>query len=529
MTMMHVVSALARTSVRQLGPVVALLALLALLGCGNKTAKAPATSKPATQAGPKANSAPKANAKKATKIPKNQAKPKSKMPTKQETTILPDIRERHVTGLLATWVKAQNSGDFEAYSALYAERFYGTKRSGLRSRSFKRRAWLRDRKRMFGKQMRVEAKDPEVLTTAGSARLLFEQTWASGRYKDVGPKQLVIVRENGELKIAREEMLSSTVDNSGPKPKPLGPEQFGFVVHDGGVYLVLDSKPKREWADGKRLRLLQAGGYASVTSPAHTKKLPEGLKAWRGKKVVLYGPAGEVCRGQAVALSVMSRVHPHFGTVEYWRGDLKAKPDGATIAREAWRLGDSGRLLVARVMPLPGSDCRGASWGRSAELDAPVTTQRTTVDPVVAAVALRDFEKLKGFKLLQKAYVAEVQLPRALTWNKYKGAVPRVSMLANQDGTQRFVSVAVSAGDSCGDFLGELWAIWRVIGEGRATRLQLLTDDTAPGRMFVPRAAADVDGDGSYEFIGVDALQQPAGPILHESDSIEVPSLDCPC
>ncbi len=449
--------------------------------------------------------------------------------TKPAVRVLPNIGEAAVTHLLETWVKAQNEGDFETYAALYAEHFYGTKRSGNRARSFKRSAWLRDRKRMFGKRMSVEARDPEVLTTAGTAMVHFEQSWASGRYKDVGPKQLVIVRERGELRIAREEMLGSEVKRGGPKAAVIDSRDFGFVLHDDGPYMVLHTAPDKSWAKGKQLRLLQAGSYASVTSPAVVGKLPEALRSWRGRTVQLYGAKGRVCRGQVVGLHVMSRVRPHGATVSYWRGDEKSRPDGGSIAREAWRLGDTGRVLVGKVMPLQGNDCRGALWSRDAERDAPQLAVPVAVDPPIAARAVAALRKLRSYKTLQKAYVSEVPLPRALEWDRYKAAAPTVSFLANSDGTRRFVSVSVRAGDGCGDFYGELWAIWRIVGEGPKARLQLLTDDAVPGRVFIPRAAADVDGDGRMEFIGSDGLLQPTGPILRESLSVETPSLECPC
>jgi hypothetical protein len=40
----------------------------------------------------------------------------------------------------------------------------------------------------------------------------FTQTWASGKYKDVGTKELIILDEDGELRIFREEMLESVKD-----------------------------------------------------------------------------------------------------------------------------------------------------------------------------------------------------------------------------------------------------------------------------------------------------------------------------
>ena len=42
----------------------------------------------------------------------------------------------------------------------------------------------------------------------------FTQTFAQGNFRDSGPKQLVIVREAGALKIASEQMLQSRVLSS---------------------------------------------------------------------------------------------------------------------------------------------------------------------------------------------------------------------------------------------------------------------------------------------------------------------------
>ena len=114
------------------------------------------------------------------------------------TMVVADITTAQVNGLVEQWVKSQNDGDFEAYQSLYAEKFFGTKRSGKNQRSFERKGWLRDRKRMFGKRMTVSVSGVEMSRTAESAVVHFEQEWASGRYKDAGPKQLVLVRQGGE-------------------------------------------------------------------------------------------------------------------------------------------------------------------------------------------------------------------------------------------------------------------------------------------------------------------------------------------
>ena len=62
---------------------------------------------------------------------------------------------------------------------------------------------------MFQKPMSVEARDVQIRATSTSAAIDFTQQWKSGKFEDVGPKRLLVVREAGKLKIAQEEMLRS--------------------------------------------------------------------------------------------------------------------------------------------------------------------------------------------------------------------------------------------------------------------------------------------------------------------------------
>src|SRR5262245_24156399 len=62
-----------------------------------------------------------------------------------------------VDTFLAAWVKTQTDGDFAAYSALYADRFRGIRRSGPRTVKLDRAGWMKDRERMFKKKMLVKA------------------------------------------------------------------------------------------------------------------------------------------------------------------------------------------------------------------------------------------------------------------------------------------------------------------------------------------------------------------------------------
>jgi ketosteroid isomerase-like protein len=132
-------------------------------------------------------------------------------PEPAATPARPDLAQADVEALVDQWLSAQNEGDFGAYSATYAQRITGIKRAGNRETTYNREDWLADRKRMFRKPMKVEGAKRSIRTSPTSAVVRFEQTWASGKFKDVGPKQLIVIREAGALRIAREEMQASTV------------------------------------------------------------------------------------------------------------------------------------------------------------------------------------------------------------------------------------------------------------------------------------------------------------------------------
>jgi ketosteroid isomerase-like protein len=116
------------------------------------------------------------------------------------------LAEADVRAAVERWRAAQAAGDFAAYEALYAPAFRGVRRSGERTKTFDRAAWLADRKRMFAKPMRVDLTDLVVRVEGDGATAEFTQTWSSAGYADRGPKGL---RFDRALKIVHEEMLAS--------------------------------------------------------------------------------------------------------------------------------------------------------------------------------------------------------------------------------------------------------------------------------------------------------------------------------
>ena len=121
------------------------------------------------------------------------------------------IEKTEIEELVLAWQAAQNRGDFAAYSHFYATRMAGIKRVGKHRFEYDRDGWLADREVMFQKSMKVHLAGIQIRSTEQSAVARFDQSFAQGKFHDFGPKQLVLVREGGRLRIAREEMLESVV------------------------------------------------------------------------------------------------------------------------------------------------------------------------------------------------------------------------------------------------------------------------------------------------------------------------------
>lgn len=149
------------------------------------------------------------------------------------------MSEQEAKALIDSWLKAQNDGDFHAYQTLYAQNFQGIKRVGKRTEPFDRVGWMADRGWMFeppdrGKPMHVEIKDVEAQVSDSSAIIRFTQLFSRGNFADKGPKQIELVIEGREVRIAREEMLSSHVlkrerRSGGGTPRPKDENSWTFV------------------------------------------------------------------------------------------------------------------------------------------------------------------------------------------------------------------------------------------------------------------------------------------------------------
>jgi len=430
------------------------------------------------------------------------------------------LAEAPVKAVLDEWLAAQNAGSFERYQKLYAARFQGVRRSGPRTVRLDRAGWVADRKRMFGKPMTVELAELELVRNATMARAQFQQTWASGNYKDVGRKQMVIVREGEGLRIAREELLESRI--VGADHRDLSDALM--IADDTGV--VLSTTPDEGWSKGA----IRAGkgDFTSVRS-VDVGALPAALAGWHERKVRLMGQRGPLCEGTVSGFSMIGRVTPHFGAVQEWQGTNGEKWSPDRIAAELWTesAGD-GRLLVGDL----ANKCAGALWAFDAEKTTPVVAAADKLSPgPLLDASLRALRRLPLHAEIQKTWLAFPEGDKG-PWS----ASPNVATVAWRFDHPRATLVMVSsAWGGCSEFGGDLTAIFRLNGGEASPKLTLLSA-MSYGDVAAPLSAFDLDGDGNLEILfGPEGLRQERGLYQLSGDAYDrfvltlQPYHDCPC
>ncbi len=427
------------------------------------------------------------------------------------------IAQADVQQLVDEWLAAQNSGDLGSYLGLYAARFEGVKRSGERVVRMHREGWVADRTKMFVKKMTVTADNVSITTTPTTAQVTLTQTWAAGTYKDVGPKLLVVVKEAGALRIAREEMLASTLEDVKRLPFHT-PEQFAFVIQDGGTRIVLDVAPQTSWAVGAAQLLADTDPF-TTRKAVDAAKLPATLAAWTGKKVRLYGPAGPVCEATLGSLALVGRVIPHFGEVARWHGtaDDGARPlSKPQIASSAWDLAAaaprSGIVLAADIS-YPQGDCKTALWAQLASEPERKVAAAEAAPPELARRLLAALRKLPEYKRIQ----ATSETPAPWDLQGKTGTV----VMSHPSGKQvAFISTATDEG--CGDFQASLSAAFELNGDKHT-----LAGKPMEAPLQLPGGLIDT-GDGKLEILFSEQLLRGATG-YDQIDALVIPFLDCGC
>ena len=369
---------------------------------------------------------------------------------------------------------------------------------------------------MFEQPMQVGAEAIDVSVTPEVAVVTFRQTWASGSYRDVGPKQLVVAATADGPRIAREEMLSSEIVTP-PGTQALDAKPF-LLTAEG---MVLDADPSEEWASGAA----RPGARESVAlRSVEESRLPPALRAWKGRAVRTVSDHGSSCETTVSGFTLRAEVVPHFGSVQSWHGQLDTPALTPTqIAQEIWTLAQGGTVLLAQFT----KPCEGL-WALESSRPTPVAKAPEAAPPALEAAALKALRALPDYAKIQTDFASypNSQGP----WHEYGEHALRAFVFRNE-GEIRLVSIFASAGTGCGDFEGNLGALFSV-QPGSARRLVFVT--TIPRQD--PTSSFDLDGDASLEILFGSAKesdsawlfrQTPAGPSVTEL--FGVPFLDCGC
>lgn len=426
------------------------------------------------------------------------------------------IAEAELRQLLSAWLLAQNDGEYEAYASLYAAKFYGVKRAGQREVRFDRAGWLNDRKKMFQKPIRVEAREPSFRSSSASAEIEFKQQWSSGKFADSGPKRLLVVREGGALKIAQEEMLRSELVAS--KSEQRAGDFYFTLTLDSGFYLSL---PHAKVPEQLGPLAVESGEknteVVTVSRTVPDAALDASVSGLKNKKLRLEGG----CVASISEFRALTRVVPHFGERDRWNGVLegeqkKGQPmPAAQIARAVYALGKP--QLFAKL--------DGCSEGRFGWIDGgtqPVAAELVE-DPELAERAQVAFGKLPNVLARQKEFLKQAEHPEGNWWEEGT----EVAIFKHPKSGQVLVSVLAILRDGCGGFSASEWAIFEQ--KGKALKRVPLTQ-SPPDRV---QDALDVDGNGRLEFLGESDYGTDSVLFWPDADelgtSLEHAYLDCPC
>jgi hypothetical protein len=400
--------------------------------------------------------------------------------------------------VLDGWLAAQNTADFDAYAALYAELFVGVKRVGDASFRFDRRGWLADRKPMLAAGARVSVTDVDISKSSKHSIVAFEQKFVSPSFRDEGRKLLALVSTPAGLRIAREEMVSSRVDGGGGSSRAL-PGFFAMAGH--GV--VVRSQIEDRWLTKERLALSalvrnppeeeEASAHEGPDEGPLTMKdvvLPPEVQAMRGKRVyVTVAPEAEgkplppPCETRIVGLELKSSATPAFESV-----------------RGARQLDHVYGTFVQGVLDPP---CARGLWAS----ELPPNPQFLPVKRLGAALsaARRAFRAQPEHTALQQEHRR-----RADAKGDWFDVGPEAFDLGPRDGSRWVFVVAYrfNDGERSGASLSLLFE--QLPGAPALRRVGLVDRD---GFVITPRLAFDLQGDGQLEL-----LTAPSG----EDSAVEV-------
>lgn len=427
-----------------------------------------------------------------------------------------------VERLLQHWLTAQNSRSLDDYAKTYAERFTGLKRMGSHTSRMSRQKWLYDRKQMFPRILRVEAKNIEISVLPQTAILRFEQYWTSANYEDRGTKQMTLVLEEGQPRIAREELLDSRViDSAQAAGAPVR------IVHHfrGKDYLIIGDGATIEKPD-----LSSGHGTWIAFGSIDTSKEPE-IADWQGRALRVFSAAGESCIATGGKVMGIAQALPHFSEFGRWERDKVPTSKRAKIIAEM------GGPQFALEIETVGADCGWLVLGQAATQPAPEVAVETADDTAIR-LALEAFRKLPQYQSEQRGlddFRKELsnraaKPPPQEAWIEYTPVT--TSQKSFRLGKEHYVWLSYNAGPGCAGWEGGLAMLFRVeLGAApKATPVPPPNQGSYPtGKLDM---LVDTQRDGRVELLlrpTFSAGRELLDERLQPTEALRFVNFDCPC
>ncbi|MCW5807869.1 MAG: hypothetical protein KIT31_36285 [Deltaproteobacteria bacterium] len=280
------------------------------------------------------------------------------------------------------------------------------------------------------------------------------------------------------------------------------PALFSFVFHVDGEHYVRLSTSARATRHGTP-RLIDGEYVVAVVAPVDAAALPEELRGWAGRKVLVDG----ACTASVVGFAEVSRVN----------GDPpgawdEGREEPARWTAEAAR--EDNIVLAARI-----EGCATGTWARAATAPA-APIARSVEEPAVANAARADLLARRADDPYQTAWAD------ANGEGDWRDAVEVTSEVFEHGATgERWVIARAKKDGGCGDPYLDRAVVYRTNDDGsvrRVAELDHLSDKI--------HSLVDLDDDGQPELVlGEGDRARVIDLLAHEHDSIDIPFHGCGC
>lgn len=271
--------------------------------------------------------------------------------------------------------------------------------------------------------------------------------------------------------------------------EPLPPEQFMFVLAEGGLYGVLHPLPSpHALAEAPVTVRALTKDTAIVGRPAPDAMVSAQARALVGREFSLMGPHGPSCTATVVGMNIIA--------LEPWPPAEEAPPlsVGDSVDPEVlYYSQQNGAVYLAATFD-SAQKCSDVVWARARDLPPVEIATNLAIDATQHAHAIETFSALPAARIHAERFAAEVPAASPEQWTQHReggGYGPSLVGFKLHGSSQ--VVVTTSVGDVCIGYAAQLMASI----DPSTSSIAALAWDTA----LRPTTAIDLDHDGRLELI----------------------------